>query len=374
MTNKLRIAAIEPYEALSHRLFLEGLRQHSRHEIEVLSLPARAWKWRMRTSAIHFAERLQGTGPWDLFFVSDYLNLAELYALLPRPLRDVPAVVYFHENQLTYPLQKTERRDHHFALVHFYAMLSARRVIFNSEYHRGSFFRALDKLLEYEPDVDLTRARHDAEAKSMVLPLGTDIPAGVPRATSGEPPVLLWNHRFEYDKDPGALLDACRELLRRGREFRLRLLGQRFRRVPVALAALRTLLGERLVQDEFVEDRAGYLGALEQAHIGVSTARHEFFGLGTLETLRTGLLPVLPHDLAYPELLPPELHEQYLYPRPARPPQGQGDALVTALERALEAVAEDRDRPRREALIRHTDRFAWPALARRYDAVFDSND
>jgi glycosyltransferase involved in cell wall biosynthesis len=370
MTKKLRIAAVEPYEALSHRLFLEGLQRHSRHEIEILSLPARAWKWRMRTSAIHFAEVLERTGPWDLFFVSDYLNLAELYALLPAPLRDIPAVVYFHENQLTYPLQKTERRDHHFALVHFYAMLAARRVLFNSEYHRHSFFQALGELLKYEPDVDLTRARRAAEAKAMVLPLGTDVPAGKPRESSGEPPVLLWNHRFEYDKDPGALLNACRELLRRGREFRVRLLGQRFRRVPVALAALRTLLGERLVQDEFVEDRAGYLRALGEAHIVVSTARHEFFGLGTLEALRTGLLPVLPHDLAYPELLPAELHGNYLYARP----DGQGNGLNTALELALEVVLEDRDRPRREALIRHTDRFAWPELAGRYDAVFESND
>lgn len=366
MTPRLRIAAVEPYAALSHIQFLEGLRQHSRHELEVLSLPARAWKWRMRTSAIHFARELEARGPWDLFFVSDYLNLAELYALLPEPLRSVPAVAYFHENQLTYPLQATERRDHHFALIHFHALLCARHSLFNSAYHRRTFFAALDELLEYEPDVDLSAARERAAAHSSVLPLGTELPRGEPRSSSGEPPVVLWNHRLEYDKDPDALLAVCAALLARGCEFRVRLLGQRFRQVPPALEQLRSLLGERLVQDGFLPERTAYLRALADSHIVVSTARHEFFGLGTLEALRTGLFPVLPHDLAYPELLPAEQHERCLYRRP--------EDAAAALERALEIVATDSERPAREALVRHTDRFSWATLAPRYDARFEPND
>jgi len=235
VTRRLRIAAVEPYAALSHVQFLEGLRAHSRHEIEILSLPARAWKWRMRTSAVHFARELERRGPWDLLFVSDYLNLAELYALLGDASPRVPAVVYFHENQLTYPLQDTERRDHHFALVHFYALLSARHALFNSEYHRRSFFPALAHLLTHEPDVELDESLRSVEQRADVLPLGTDLPRGTPRSARGEPPVLLWNHRLEYDKGPEALVELCAELVRRGRDFRLRLLGQRFRHALHAL-------------------------------------------------------------------------------------------------------------------------------------------
>ena len=42
---------------------------------------------------------------WDCLFCSDMLNLAELKGLAPRILGSLPSVLYFHENQLTYPVQ-----------------------------------------------------------------------------------------------------------------------------------------------------------------------------------------------------------------------------------------------------------------------------
>ncbi|MGI6302736.1 MAG: tRNA-queuosine alpha-mannosyltransferase domain-containing protein [Verrucomicrobiota bacterium] len=45
--------------------------------------PPRKWKWRMRTSALHFAAALAERPRPDLLFVTDYLNLAEMKALLP---------------------------------------------------------------------------------------------------------------------------------------------------------------------------------------------------------------------------------------------------------------------------------------------------
>ena len=360
--SQLRIAALEPYEALSHRLFLEGLARNSRHRIEILSLPARGWKWRMRTSAIHFAERLAGQGAWDLFLVSDYLNLAEFRALLPSGLRDVPAWVYFHENQLTYPLQPGEARDHHFTLVHLYSMLAARAALFNSHFHRRAFFAALRDYLRHVPDVDMRGALHTARAKSRVLPLGTDFPAGSPRSAETGPPIVLWNHRWEYDKDPETLRACLVELARRGLPFRVRLLGQRFRTRPAAHARLEAELGDRLIGSGFEEGREAYEEAVCSAHIVLSTARHEFFGLGTLEAIRAGLHPVLPRDLAYPELVAPEAHAIALYERSAGP--------VDLLEQAVLRVAADRDRDLRQGLIEHTQRFTWSALAPRFDATF----
>ena len=52
---------------------------------------------------------------------------------------------------------------------------------------------------------------------------------------------------------------------------------------------------------------------------------------------------------------------------------GPVNALGPAQERALEAVADDRKRPLFGELIRHTDRFACPDLAERYEAAFESN-
>lgn len=364
-SRRLRVLALEPYAALSHVRFLEGLRACSRHAIEIATLPARGWKWRMRTAALHFAEPV-ARGAHDVLLVSDYLNLAELVALLPPGRRDVRALVYFHENQLTYPLQDGERRDHHYALTHVYALLAAERALFNSAWHRDSFLAALEQLLAHVPDVDVTQLPARIRARSAVLPLGTDVPAGAPRPAGAErEPLVVWNHRFEYDKNPDGLVAAVEHALEHGPRFRLRLLGQRFRSEPPAFGRLRALLGARLEDHGFVPDRAAYLGALGGGDVVLSTAWHEFFGLGTLEAIRAGLVPVLPRDLAYPELLPEAEREasRFLYDRG----EGAGPALV----RALEAVRRGGWSEERRALVAYTDRFAWDALAPRYDRAIE---
>ena len=56
--NQYSVLAMEPYAAPSHMAFLRGLQAHSQHRWELLTLPPRKWKWRMRTSALHFAAAL----------------------------------------------------------------------------------------------------------------------------------------------------------------------------------------------------------------------------------------------------------------------------------------------------------------------------
>lgn len=361
-----RVLAIEPYLAGSHRLFLDGLSRWSRHEWAIASLPPRKWKWRLRTSALHFAEVVAKDGPWDLLFVSDFLNLAELIALLPSPARDIPAIVYFHENQLTYPMQDGERRDVHFALNHLYAMLASEAVAFNSCYHRDQFARELQKLLAMVPDVATRPWYASAMSKVSVLPIGHDLDA-VRLRSPVQVPIILWNHRWEYDKNPAGFLEALVELDARGTEFRVRLLGQKFETVPVEFSEIIARMGPRLDRIGYVSDREEYLEQVRGADIVVSTAHHEFFGLGTLEALRLGLYPVLPNDLAYPELLPDDdaIRKLFLYDRSL--------GLADPLARALEGVRRGEHLESRAAILRHTDRFHWSSLAPHYDDLIDSS-
>ncbi|MCA9437392.1 MAG: DUF3524 domain-containing protein, partial [Candidatus Omnitrophica bacterium] len=125
----MKILALEPYHGGSHRAFLEGWSERSEHDWTILGLPPYKWKWRMRHSAIHFAGETErsflGENRPDLLFCSDMLNLAELVGLLPRPLAEVPKVVYFHENQLTYPVVAESERDYHFGYTNMTTALAA---------------------------------------------------------------------------------------------------------------------------------------------------------------------------------------------------------------------------------------------------------
>jgi hypothetical protein len=53
----LRVLVLEPYYGGSHKSFLENLTQLP-FTFELMTLPARKWKWRMRLAAPYFAERL----------------------------------------------------------------------------------------------------------------------------------------------------------------------------------------------------------------------------------------------------------------------------------------------------------------------------
>ena len=355
----LSVLALEPYHGGSHRAFLDGLRRHSRHAITVLGLPARKWKWRMRHAAVEFARRVsRRRTPADLILASDFLNVAEFAGLLPPVWQRVPRVVYFHENQLTYPIADEAERDYQYAFTHLTSILASRSAYFNSRYHLEAFTSAMEGLLrrmpDYRPLGDLARARR----RSRVLPLGCDLGPLLGRSRRrGGPATLLWCHRWEADKDPETFLRVAARLADEGLDFRLILLGEHFERVREAYQRLLAKLSSRIVHAGYVPGRAAYRRMLGRADVVVSTARHEFFGVGVVEAIAAGAWPLLPARLAYPEILPKRLHAEHLYRTEAQ--------LVARLRKMLGNVRE----VRRTRLARAVARFDWPEMIVRYDVV-----
>ena len=105
----------------------------------------------MRGAAVTMSEDIPPEGA-DVILASDYLDLASLAGMLPPRLSRIPRAVYFHENQLTYPLPAEDERDYQFGFTNITSCLSAGLVIFNSRYHRDSFLDAVDALLRKMPD------------------------------------------------------------------------------------------------------------------------------------------------------------------------------------------------------------------------------
>ncbi|MDP6381562.1 MAG: DUF3524 domain-containing protein, partial [Phycisphaerae bacterium] len=127
---QLNILAVEPYFGGLRRDFLEGLCAHSRHKWTLLTLPARNRPWRIRASALHFAQQMRGLRRrFDLLFVTDLLNLADLLALSPPRIRQLPAVAYFHENSL--PRLRAGIREPGAGIMNITTALAARQAWFN---------------------------------------------------------------------------------------------------------------------------------------------------------------------------------------------------------------------------------------------------
>jgi glycosyltransferase involved in cell wall biosynthesis len=302
----MKILALEPYYGGSHRAFLDGWVSHSRHNWTVLGLPPRKWKWRMRHAAVTLADevmklRRQGE-QWDAVFCSDMLNLAEFKGLVDPPVGQLPTIVYFHENQLTYPCQVEDERDVHFGLTNFTTALAADEVWFNSEFHRAEFYAALEKLLRKMPDHQLLDQLEMVKSKSIVRSPGIE---AMPQrgARRPGPPRILWVARWEHDKGPAPFIDAMETLSTRGLDFRLNMIGQQFSRVPKIFDSAKERLAKHIDKWGYLENRSDYVQTLLDSDIVVSTADHEFFGIAIVEAIAAGNWPVLPDRLAYPEIL-----------------------------------------------------------------------
>lgn len=321
MDDRLRVLAIEPYCWQSHRMFLEGYQRYSSHRVDIWSLPARKWKWRMRGSAYHFAHRARTDPPAerpDVIIASDFLNLADWKALCPRSLRDVPCLLYFHENQLNYPLSAQAPVEYHYGWINLSSALAADAVLFNSSYQRELFLAEVERVLRRMPDHVPPDIPGSLRRRSDVFPVGLDFEPHerIERERppcSGPEPVILWNHRWEYDKDPERFVDGLLEAKAEGRRFRVVICGDSFGKSHPAFERAKADLPERIDHLGYLESADEYRRLVSRCDIVVSTARHEFFGVSVVEAMFLGCLPLLPHALSYPEIVPPHLHPLFLY-------------------------------------------------------------
>ncbi len=355
---------IEPFFGGSHRQFAEGLAGRSRHRFALTTLPGRYWKWRMRGAAPILAERTAGQEPPDLLIASSMLNLAEFLGLADPHYRTIPRWIYFHENQLTYPLHEQDKIDHHFAMIQLSGILAADRIVFNSSYHRREFIEAIPPLLASLPDYKPRGVIEKLETDSTILPPGISFPddrmqKGRGKGRKGSP-TLLWNHRWEHDKGPDLLLDLLRRLRRRGIDFRLIVTGAGKHERADVFQQLPEAAGDNLLHMGYVESREEYEKLLRQADIVLSTARHEFFGISVIEAVGAGAFPLLPQKLSYPEIIDPDRFEECYYK--------DNEELESRLIRLLSdppEVSPD--------LMARVRRFDWEKIAPRFDEQIEAD-
>jgi glycosyltransferase involved in cell wall biosynthesis len=124
-------------------------------------------------------------------------------------------------------------------------------------------------------------------------------PAGRNRAPQS--PLLLWNHRWEYDKDPDAFFHALFDLANENLPFRLAVTGESYRRQPAIFEEARIKLADRIVHFGYCADRKAYVDILQRADILPVTARQDFFGISVVEAIAAGVTPLLPDDMVYRE-------------------------------------------------------------------------
>ncbi|MCB9189458.1 MAG: DUF3524 domain-containing protein [Flavobacteriales bacterium] len=361
-----KVVIVEPFYTGSHRKWTDGLvRLYSKsgHEVTKLTLPGRHWKWRMFGAANFLAEEfLKLNIKPDVLIASDMLDLPVFVGVSRKNLLKAKLVLYFHENQLTYPWSPTDvdvelKRDQSYGYINLRSALCADEVYFNSKYHQGSFLNALDKFIRQFPDASKLEWKEQIHNKAKVLYLGMDLE---PIFHLGEKqntiPVLLWNHRWEYDKNPELFYEGIQRLKNDEIDFRLIVCGERTNKYPKIFDQIRKEFEHELIHFGYAENLRDYYDLLSQATILPVTCNQDFFGGSVVEAIAAGCIPVLPDRLAYSEHLPESLKDIYVAANDEDWYQLLKDAILN-LRRHQKALHK---------LTEHISRYDWNQLGADY--------
>ncbi|XP_029386901.1 tRNA-queuosine alpha-mannosyltransferase isoform X2 [Echeneis naucrates] len=325
-----RVLLLEAFYGGSHKQLIDLLRENI-DSCSVFTLPAKKWHWRARTAALYFSQIIPACASYRVLFSSSVLNLCELLALRPD-LAHLKKVLYFHENQLVYPVRKDQERDFQYGYNQILSCLVSDAVVFNSLFNMDSFLSSitsfikkipdhrpkdLDQLIRPKcvvlnypvqfPDVRRLLPRHKLFPQQQMNPDDAQTPQaevhpegpeqeGLDQSMSNpttdqntvseehsieqiKPLHIVWPHRWEHDKNPELFFSTLLRLKEKHLRFHLSVLGETFTDIPEIFTEAKHLLDSHILNWGFLSRKEDYVRVLCEADVVVSTAKHEFFGV-----------------------------------------------------------------------------------------------
>src|SRR5699024_10200958 len=106
--------------------------------------------------------------------------------------------------------------------------LSADRLVFSSKFHQQDFLKALPEFLEQYPHDKVYRPVDKIREKSVVLYPGLDLKRFDDHKVDRKPsdhPVIVWNQRWQFDRNPAMFFRVLSRLNDIGLTFDLILAG-----------------------------------------------------------------------------------------------------------------------------------------------------
>ena len=304
---KKHLFVIEPFYGGSHKQlidFLQKLLDKDYFHIHVYTLPAKKWHWRARTSALYFAQNIPDLQNFPLvdvndeengnhitiktayLFCSSVLNLTELLSLRPDLAEACQGkkFIYFHENQLTYPVQVAsakQERDFQYGYNQVLSALSADKALFNSKYNLNSFIDNLKSFFklqpDYRPSISDLQTKITKKSCVMYFPLNISPPQSNSITESNDILHIVWPHRWEHDKNPNDFFECLFKLHLDGCNFRLSVLGESFTDVPEIFSEAKNLLSSKIQHFGRIDTKDDYFTVIRYAIKLILTKKYHKF-------------------------------------------------------------------------------------------------
>lgn len=280
----MKILFVETFFKGSHKTWANELKRHLiDFDFHFLTDNTSSWKEAM-TLATEKLPELDCT-KFDLVLLTSMVNVVKFKI---RYNIDAPHIIYFHENQRAYPWTKNgnNNKSAFYSDIQLKSANIADYLLFNSKYNLKTF--CLD-------DSDLI-------LKSEVLPIGVDTEIlKKARINKIEGLTIIWNHRWEYDKNPALFFETLREL-KKDISFKLIITGESPEHVQnIVFSDAKEEFKDNLIHFGYAKSKEDYYKLLWQSHLSIVTSNHDFFGISVCESVLCKVHTILPNRLAYPE-------------------------------------------------------------------------
>lgn len=300
MTIQLDILAIEPFYGGARRAMMEALTRYSRHNWNLMKLPARRMDRRLAAAAQWFAEQIsrQPVGRYDILFTSEAINMADFVRTMPE-LSKKPIIVYYHDNQLPAEGARAESPLH---LVNLSTANTATEIWFNSLYHLKSFLRKATSLIEKHPELSGRNPLPKLTGMAQLMPPPIDFVLDqerLPHQLARNPKLVLVE---SFGCDVNALNQGLNLLERRAERIQL-----------ITIDRIDGMETEFPVEVVSSLKEEAVIKAISTAGIMLSTRNEPATDWLAIRALATGCWPIFPDSGVYPELLPPSMHSCCLY-------------------------------------------------------------
>lgn len=365
----MNILSIEPFYNGSHKAFWKGLYKHSSHNIIPVNLSFKGHQWRMHGHSVMLTDRVEKVEEEiDLLLISSMANLPAFLALTNPRFARVPKMVYMHENPFTQPLPEGEERDLTFCYFNYLSMLAADRLLFASKFHRDDFLNAMPGFLENFPDDRDFSTVPDIAEKSIVCLPGVNLhhfDEQPDTRASNKNPVIVWNQRWQFDRNPATFFRVLNRLNDIDLEFDLILAGDSNHEKPEEFKKAWERYGGNITHFGYVENEEEYSKLLHKGDIVISTATYEFFCLAIMEAIYCGCHPLVPNRLHYPDIIPEALHDPLLH---APVLYETEDDLFHYLKDLLMGEQKPLPKTSLQKINKHLD---WPKHIEKFDRLFE---
>lgn len=307
-----RILLYEPFFKGSHKYFAQKLAQLSQHEITLETQNGVFWKWKLMQSAV--IGELSEDHQFDYILTTNMVNLASWAGINRARLKQAKLVHYFHENQLCYPGVKDQAQNI-YAFVDFTSAVAADKILFNSQYQLESFLKEIALFSQKLPQKLPAHLIDNIQMKSAVLPVGIEVERLLQSRINphNDIPIILWNHRHEWDKNPETFFEVLFSIKEKNIPFQLVVLGSAGENPPKIFAQAKKNLQNEILHWGKVDSFEEYAQWLWRSDILPVTSHHDFFGISVLEAALCHNHLLLPMENAYPEHFVKNLFKENYY-------------------------------------------------------------